>query len=204
MAEGGGPERDANAKRIIARTRAWVRAIHRDLGYLAVGLTVVYALSGLAVNHVGDWDSNFESYQKQIDLGGPIAGDDQAIARTVFEKLGVSGEARDVYRESATAITITLDKRTLHVDPSSGHVLDEGQRPRFFLRAANWLHLNRGKRAWTRIADLYAGGLLLLALSGMFMLPGKKGLIGRGAILVLLGALVPILYVTLSGGPGGH
>ena len=43
--------------------------------------------------------------------------------------------------------------------------------------------------------------LLLLALSGMFMLPGKKGLIGRGGVLVLLGALVPILYVTLSGGP---
>jgi hypothetical protein len=43
--------------------------------------------------------------------------------------------------------------------------------------------------------------LLFLALSGMFMIKGKKGLIGRGAILVVLGAAVPILYVTLSGGP---
>ena len=39
------------------KIRPWVRAIHRDLGYVAVGLTFVYAISGLAVNHVADWDS---------------------------------------------------------------------------------------------------------------------------------------------------
>jgi hypothetical protein len=80
-------------------------------------------------------------------------------------------------------------------------VIDEGQRPRFFLRMANWLHLNRGKAAWTYVADAYAGGLLFLALSGIFLNAGRKGLFGRGGVLVLLGAAVPILYVTLSGGP---
>jgi hypothetical protein len=43
--------------------------------------------------------------------------------------------------------------------------------------------------------------LLFLATSGLFMLPGRKGLLGRGAILALLGAAVPIVYVVLSGGP---
>jgi hypothetical protein len=33
----------------------------------------------------------------------------------------------------------------------------------------------------------------------MFMLPGRKGLLGRGLVLVLLGAAVPIAYVTLAG-----
>jgi hypothetical protein len=32
--------------------RPTLRALHRDFGYLAVGLTFVYALSGLAVNHI--------------------------------------------------------------------------------------------------------------------------------------------------------
>ena len=45
------------------RWRPWLRALHRDIGYLAVGLTVVYALSGLAVNHIGDWDPNFDNYE---------------------------------------------------------------------------------------------------------------------------------------------
>jgi hypothetical protein len=34
----------------------------------------------------------------------------------------------------------------------------------------------------------------------MFMLTGKKGLVGRGGILVAVGIAIPVLYVTLSGG----
>jgi hypothetical protein len=83
----------------------------------------------------------------------------------------------------------------------AGHVLDEGQRPRPLLRAANWLHLNRGKKAWTYVADAYAAGLLLLALSGMFMIAGRKGLLGRGAALVAVGVAIPVVYVVLSKGP---
>ena len=83
----------------------------------------------------------------------------------------------------------------------SGAVLEDGQRPRFLLRVANWLHLNRGKQAWTYVADGYAVFLLFLAASGLFMLPGRKGLVGRGGIFVALGVAVPVLYVTLSGGP---
>ncbi len=82
---------------------------------------------------------------------------------------------------------------------NTGQVTDEGQRARFLLRAANWLHLNRGKRAWTYVADAYAAGLMLLAVSGMFMIAGKKGLFGRGALLVSLGVAVPVLYVTFAG-----
>jgi hypothetical protein len=33
------------------------------------------------------------------------------------------------------------------------------------------------------------------------MLPGKKGIAGRGAILVGIGVAIPLLYVWLSGGP---
>jgi hypothetical protein len=43
--------------------------------------------------------------------------------------------------------------------------------------------------------------LLYLAISGLFMIPGRKGLLGRGAVIVALGAAVPIAYVLLSGGP---
>ena len=95
-------------------------------------------------------------------------------------------------------LDITFDRRTIHVNPQVGHVVDEGQKPRFLLRAANWLHLNRGKKAWTYFADGYAAGLLFLALSGLFMLPGRKGIVGRGAIFVGLGVAIPVVYVVLA------
>jgi hypothetical protein len=49
---------------IKKRWRGWLRAIHRDVGYLAVGLTLIYAMSGLAINHIQDWDPNFTTYEK--------------------------------------------------------------------------------------------------------------------------------------------
>ena len=195
--------------------RPWVRAVHRDIGYVAVGLTLVYALSGLAVNHITDWkdgDANFANYSSEIDVAplpprthGPGDGDpekdDRAVSDAVRAKLGITQEPREIYRVGPTKIDITFDKRTVHVDEGTQRVVDEGQRPRFFLRAANWLHLNRGKKQWTYFADAYAAGLLILALSGIFMIPGKKGFVGRGAVLVGIGIAIPVLYVTLSGGP---
>jgi hypothetical protein len=177
------------------------RALHRDLGHLAVGLTLVYALSGIAVNHVADWEPSFQSYQEVHEMGGPVAGSDEEAAAAVSARLGVKEKARDAFRAAPDELEVVFDKRTLHVNTRTGHVVDDGQRPRFFLRAANWLHLNRGKKAWTYVADTYAAGLLLLALSGLLINPGKKGLLGRGGILVVLGAAIPILYVQISGGP---
>lgn len=181
--------------------RALLRALHRDFGYTAVGLTFVYAASGLAVNHIGDWDPSFGNYTAQHELG-PVAGQpDDAIAKLASARLGIREDPRDVYRASDTELDVTFEHRTLHVNPQTGHVDEEGQKPRFFLRLANWLHLNRGKKAWRYVADTYAVGLLFLATSGMFMIAGKKGMLGRGAVFVLLGAAVPALYVVLSGGP---
>jgi hypothetical protein len=180
------------------RIRPLLRALHRDAGYLGVGLTVVYAVSGIAVNHIADWDPSFQSYEHTHQLKGKLAGDDDAIARSVLAQLQIDGTPREVYRESDDQLDITFDDRTLHVTPSTGEVLEQGQEPRFFLRAANYLHLNRGKRAWSYIADAYAALLLFLAFSGMCMLAGRKGFWGRGIVLVTLGAAVPIAYVTLS------
>jgi len=181
--------------------RPWVRVLHRDVGYFIVGLTIVYALSGLAVNHIADWDPSFSQIERTHQLKGPLAGDEQTVARRALGMLGISEEPREIYRADAQRIEIVFDKRTLHLDPTSGVVHEEGQAPRLFLRLANWLHLNRGKKAWTYVADSYAVLLLLLALSGLFMIPGRKGLIGRGALIAAAGAAVPILYVVWSGGP---
>lgn len=194
MAEGGGRK---------FQWRGLLRTVHRDAGNLAIGLTLIYALSGIAVNHISTdgWDPNFKNYQRTHELGGPLAGEDQAVADRVLERLNIRDKPSEVYRAAPAELEINLKQRTLHVNTETGKVLDEGQDPRFFLRMANWLHLNRGKKAWTYVADGYAAALLLLAFSGMFMLPGRKGLIGRGGIFVLLGIAIPVVYVTWSGGP---
>lgn len=187
------------------RWRGWLRAIHRDVGYLLVGLTVIYACSGLAINHIDDWDPNYVTYTREhelapIDLDTP---DEQAVA-AVRAALKLEGTPRSAERVAPDQVEISYDYRRYVVDLAEGLAFEEGREPRFFLRVANWLHYNRGKAAWTYIADAYAVLLLYLAISGLFMIKGKLGLRWRGLILVGLGAAVPLLYVTLSGGPAGQ
>jgi hypothetical protein len=179
--------------------RALLRAVHRDVGYSAVGLTFVYAVSGLAVNHIAAWDPNFVNVTTTREVGGPLPDDDDAARAQVLAKLGITDAPREVYREG-DELEILFEHRTLHVTTASGRVVDEEQRPRFFVRAANWLHLNRGKKAWTYFADSYAAGLLLLATSGMFMIAGKKGLFGRGMFFVAAGIALPLAYLALARG----
>lgn len=206
MAEGAAPAPPPAARRVLTslrrRWRVWLRALHRDAGYLAVGLTFVYALSGLAINHVGEWDPNFRQVVEKHDLQGTVPRDDAGATAAILGQLELAGATvRDAYWDTDTAFQIELDGRTLVADTEARTITDVSERPRFFLRVANWLHYNRGKAAWTLIADGYAVFLLFLATSGAVMLKGNKGLVGRGAILIALGAAVPILYVQLSGGP---
>ena len=182
--------------------RPWVRALHRDFGYFVVGLTVIYAVSGLAVNHIADFDqgdASFVRYSATHELG-PLSGDDEAIAKTVRAKLGISATPKEIFRRGENELEITFENRTLEVEPRTGHVDDDGKKPRFFLRFANWLHLNRGKKAWTLIADGYAALLLFLAFSGLVMIPGKKGFLFRGLIIAAAGIAVLVVYVVFAGG----
>jgi len=205
--EGASPPKGApreahqGKKKKPQRWRPWLRAMHRDIGYVCVGLTFIYALSGLAVNHLTDWsdgDASFKTYSTSHEMG-PLKGEDQAIADDLRRRIGIEEAPREIYRQSPDELEIIFDKRSLHANTTTGHVVDEGQKPRFILRVANWLHLNRGKKAWTYVADGYAASLMVLAVSGMFMIAGKKGLIGRGAVLVGLGIAIPVIYVSFAG-----
>jgi hypothetical protein len=194
------PDAAGRTARTRLRWRPWVRAIHRDVGYFSVGLTFIYALSGLAVNHIADWEPNFRQVSRVHQLSLPLPAEDERLAEEVRQKLAGQAPVREVYR-TGDAVEVVFDRRTLRVDTRTGRVDEEAQEARFFLRVANWLHLNRGKRAWTIIADTYAGFLLLLSMTGLWMFPGRKGIFGRAGVVAIAGALVPVLYVTLSGGP---
>jgi hypothetical protein len=191
------------AAAIRKRWRAWLRAVHRDIGYLAVGFTVIYALSGIAMNHIDDWDPNFHATELTLKIA-PIGAElsDAEATRRIATAAGASGAIDDVYRagdevrlsyQNGTKLTAIGDTLTI-----------QRRRDRFFFRVADWLHATRGKQAWKFIADLYAGLLLYLAISGIFMIKGRLGLRWRGAALIAFGLAGPLGYLVLSGGPGAQ
>ena len=39
--------------------RRFIRILHRDIGYVVAALTIIYSVSGIAVNHINDWNPNY-------------------------------------------------------------------------------------------------------------------------------------------------
>ncbi len=79
-------------------------------------------------------------------------------------------------------------------DFASREAVVERMRERPLLFPLNYLHLNHPKGARTWMADLYAAALAFLAVSGLFLVKGKNGLMGRGMVLAGAGALLPLLF----------
>lgn len=185
--------------RFKKRWRAWLRAIHRDVGYLAVGFTIIYAVSGIAMNHIDSWDPSFRAESRTLVIT-PVADelDDDAAAAYVAKAAGLEAPA-SVYR-AGDEVRLEYENGT-KVTAIAEQVTVQARSDRFFFRAAVWLHATRGKTAWKYISDIYAVLLLYLAISGLFMIKGKLGFKWRGSLLVATGVAVPVLYIVLSGGP---
>lgn len=184
------------------RWRAWLRAIHRDVGYLAVGFTIIYAISGIAMNHVDDWNYNYNASERTLQIA-PVPDDatDEEAARLVATAAGL-GAPDDVFRAGDEVRLAYADgTKVTAIGPE---VTVQQVKSRFFFRAVTWLHAAKGKRGWKYIADAYAVLLLYLAISGLFMLKGRLGLRWRGTILVAVGVAVPVIYLYASGGPEGQ
>ena len=172
-------------------------ATHRDLGYLCAGLTLVYAISGVAVNHVKDWNPSYDLDISTVELGALPELAPEELAAAVLQRMAISDPIRSAVRMSPAELRVFLANRTLTVTLPAGTVRDERVTPRPVLFEMNYLHLNHGKGAWTLIADLYAVSLAVLAGTGIFIVRGKKGLGGRGRWLLLTGIALPLLYLLL-------
>ena len=48
------------------------------------------------------------------------------------------------------------------------------------------------------MGDFFAFSLVFFAISGLFMIKGKNGIAGRGKWYLLIGILIPIIYMILS------
>lgn len=168
--------------------------LHRDVGYLAFALTVIYGVSGLAVNHRADWNPSITQTKTTMAIAPVTATERGAIVKDALGKLGLTDAPRNVFRPDPDTLRIFYPNLTYSVDLPTGKVVLERITPRPVLKEFNDLHLNAPKGVWTWVADIYALSLILLAITGLFVLKGKNGLTGRGAWLTAIGVLLPGAY----------
>jgi hypothetical protein len=188
---------------MVMRTfRKWCRTFHRELGFLAVGLTLVYAISGIAINHAHHWDANYTRTLEQYTIEPPGIGPTAEIEPLVLERVALTVPVKNTWRASETEFQIFLEGGGLDVNLATGEVVRHGFAKRPLLFDLNFMHLNSGKAPWTGIADVYAGMLIVMSLTGIFLVRGRKGLSGRGGVFMALGFLLPIVYAVVARGGG--
>jgi hypothetical protein len=174
-----------------------VRALHRDVGYVAVALILAYALSGLAVNHIDDWNPSYRFQSRSFDLGplppGTIAEQaDGVVARLQLDPAAVRGH----FQETATELRIFLpDGQEARLDVTTGRGRLKTVTTRAVLFEVNALHLNNLKGVWTYVADAFAVALLFLAITGSIMMKGDRGFLGRGKWFIGAGLLIPVGFI---------
>jgi hypothetical protein len=177
--------------------RKWFRVIHRDFGYLFFGATIVYAISGIALNHLDDWNPNFVITVEQITVDDPsVYGKEVSTGEimTLLETYGMEERYKNHYHPSPGQLKVFLTGGSLILNVENGYGLIELSTRRPFFREVNYLHYNPIK-SWTWFSDLYAGALVILAITGLFIIRGKKGITGRGAWLTILGIIIPVVYL---------
>jgi hypothetical protein len=180
------------------RLRHLLRVVHRDLGYVCVALTIAYAVSGIAVNHIDDWNPNYRLEQRAVDLGPLPPGTYAEQAAHVVAALRLDPRAvRGHFAETDTTLRVYLDgAEEVFIEIPTGRGTVKRLERRAVLFEVNALHLNNLKGIWTYVADLFAVALMVLALSGMFMMKGDRGLAGRGKYFIAAGLTVPVGFIT--------
>lgn len=173
------------------------RATHRDLGYFFFGMCIIYGLSGIALNHIHHWNPNYQIIQEQVKVVLPDTKEriNREDAKEILSQIGIN-----TYRTHMTTpgnVRIFIDGGSVNIDPSSGEGLIEiiKRRPVFF--EVNYLHYNKPKKLWTWFSDLFAAAMIILAISGLFILKGKNGITRRGAWLTGIGIIIPLILLYL-------
>lgn len=174
------------------------RVSHRDIGYLIAGLTIIYALSGIALNHKNDWNPNY------IFDNRPFSSD-QKITRETFNKetalnilrnLNLKEDFKTFYFPKGDKVSIFIEGGlvNLNIETGEGVVQRISKRPLFY--QINLLHYNPGKW-WKYFSDIFCIALITVTITGLFIVKGRNGITKRGAILTITGIILPLIFLLI-------
>lgn len=175
--------------------RKWNRAIHRDFGYLFAAITIIYSLSGIAINHLKDWNPNYEikAYEFKVDIPQEI---NKSSIKQILNDFEIDNKYLNHYYPEEDELKVFIKDGNLSIDLLSGEAYLEQTKARPILKPMNYLHYNP-HRIWTWISDIFCGALIILALSGLFIVRGPKGITRRGAWLTAIGILIPVIFLLM-------
>ncbi len=173
------------------------RVTHRDIGYLIAGLTIIYAISGIALNHKNNWNPNYifdnREFTTSVTVDRQSFNDETALK--IIENIGDDIEYKAFHFPTGNKVTIFIDGGFIQVKTTGEGVIEKiSKRPIFY--QLNFLHYNPG-RWWKYFSDIFCLALITVTITGLFIVKGKNGITKRGAILTIIGIILPLLFLLI-------
>lgn len=180
--------------------RRWFRILHRDIGYFFIGSALIYGLSGIALNHLNDWNPNYSVELKNFTTDIQITKGDttNTMVLLLLSDLNLEDEYKKHYFPDKNVLKVFLNGgSTVIMDLENGNGQIELLKKRPIFYEVNYLHYNPNKW-WMWFSDIFAVALIFLAISSFFIVKGKHGATGRGGIYIALGFIIPLLLLLLT------
>lgn len=171
---------------------------HRDFGYFFAGVILIYALSGIFMNHRDTINPNFSVEITEAPLPDNFPNSLNDVERNDIDRLlgcwGVADRYIKHYPSKGNLRVLLKGGSSVTVDLNGRTATYEKIGRRFIISDMVKLHYNPG-RWWTCFSDIFAAGLILITATGLAIVKGRNGFWPRGILLLIAGLIAPILIL---------
>jgi hypothetical protein len=173
-----------------------IRSLHRDLGYFYLGLIISFSISGLLQNHRDSWKpEKYTVIEKQVQwkpMGIDKLEDDEA--KFIRKSLGIDDKFRKaIIKKGVLKISYENNDLEINLATGKGELVTYGKTP--IIYQMHYLHKSTSNW-WIYYSDIFALSLLLMAITGVFMIEkGKNTFRFRGWKLALARLVFPIVIL---------
>ncbi|MFV0562764.1 hypothetical protein [Malaciobacter mytili] len=194
-------------KKLSVRLREW----HRDLGYLVIGITIIYSLSGIVLSfrdlHLFEKEyvlnakieKNLQKEQLKDKIISVYAQNEQKkqlpthiVKKSVLDNFEELEENNEFIKYQ---ISRKKDMKFITYYKNSGELIYSISGYPSFIQVFIDSHKSSSKDRWAYLALAYSVILFFLAISAIFMVKGKYGFKQRGVYLTLAGIGLVLLFL---------
>ena len=182
----------------MKKIRKLLRILHRDLGYFIVGMTIVYGLSGIFLNHRHDFNPDYKIFVTDFktNLQNKSTFSEKEVL-AVLENIDREVVYKKHYVNNQGNIKVFIENGEIVINPESGNGTMNYLQKRPVIYGMNKLHKATLGSLWKWVSDAMAVILIFVAISGLVILKGKRGFGKWGWWLTIAGIVVPLFFALM-------
>ena len=161
-----------------------MRSLHRDLGYFVLGITIIYAMSGIILIYR---DTNFLKSEKTIEK--------QLAPNLQASELGKAMQKRGFEVLKSEGYLIYFQNGTYNKTTGVAKYADKTLPP--FIEKINNLHKASSKDLSHLLSTIFGFILLFLAVSSFWMFKPKSKQFRRGILFAGAGLVFTLILILL-------